>query len=122
MLSYEVQVSREARGAGLGKLLMRCLETLARAYSLSKVMLTVFECKSSRPYDISSALLTLFVMLANVEARTFYKRINFENDEICPSNYEYEDDEEKPDYLILSRNIRARSSRSKKKKKKSVKS
>lgn len=41
--SYEVQISSEARGTGLGRLLMRCLETFARAYGLAKVMLTVFE-------------------------------------------------------------------------------
>ncbi|KAK9900037.1 acyl-CoA N-acyltransferase [Cystobasidium minutum MCA 4210] len=94
---YEVQVSQKARGTGLGRLLMRSLETFARAYGLPKVMLTVFE--------------------ANIQARTFYKRVNYESDEICPSNYEYDTDDEKPDYLILSRSVRSRSSRNNKKKK-----
>jgi hypothetical protein len=43
--SYEVQVSSVSRGLGLGKFLMRCLETFARAYKVEQVTLTVFECK-----------------------------------------------------------------------------
>lgn len=96
---------------------MRCLETFARAYGLPKVMLTVFEgaycpLAPSKLFRLDA----YFRYPANVEARTFYKRINYENDEICPSNYEYTDADEKPDYLILSRSIRPRSSRNKKKK------
>lgn len=44
--SYEIQVSPDSRGLGLGKILMRCLEGLAKTYEMQKVMLTVFEGNS----------------------------------------------------------------------------
>jgi GNAT superfamily N-acetyltransferase len=41
--SYEVQVEAKASGKGLGRHLMGILASLARAYQLSKVVLTVFK-------------------------------------------------------------------------------
>lgn len=96
---------------------MRSLETLARAYGLAKVMLTVFEGAYKRRLLLGILPTILAFILANTEARKFYKHLNYESDEICPSNYDYDDEDEKPDYLILSRSIRAKSTRNKKKKK-----
>lgn len=59
--SYEVQVSQKARGTGLGRLLMRSLETFARAYGLPKVMLTVFEGERGIWLDIRVKAETLLL-------------------------------------------------------------
>lgn len=96
---------------------MRSLETLARAYSLAKVMLTVFEGAYASATVVDVLIIVCACTAANMGARKFYKHLNYESDEICPSKYAFGDADEKPDYLIMSRSIRARSGRSKKKKK-----
>ena len=45
--SYELQVADGHRGKGLARTLMRCLRSLADAFALEKVMLTVFERAST---------------------------------------------------------------------------
>lgn len=108
---YELQVSTNARRAGLGSALMSDIEALARAWSLNKVMLTCF--------------------CANTSALAFYRRIGcvislsaffwkptmlyrFVPDAISPSQEPSPDesagpeDEEPPaDYEIMSKVVQS---------------
>lgn len=124
--SYEIQIARDYRACGLGKVVMRCMEAFCSIYSLQKVMLTVFKCESdahavllrrckgvavARVIIIASSTESSLPCAANLSARAFYKRLSYENDEICPSLYELDDGEDEPDYEILSKVVRPRSTR-----------
>ncbi|KAI0067724.1 acyl-CoA N-acyltransferase [Artomyces pyxidatus] len=84
---YEMQVSKIARRAGLGKVLMQFLSDIGHRWSMQKVMLTVFR--------------------ANNSAFAFYKAIGFEVDPISPGygDDEWEDKDDQSDYWIMSRKI-----------------
>ena len=66
---WELQVSDEYRGIGLGRLLMSIVEKVALSQGRTKMMLTVFT--------------------TNVGARTFYKRLGFKSDRESPRNADY---------------------------------
>ncbi|EAU93039.2 hypothetical protein CC1G_06759 [Coprinopsis cinerea okayama7 len=74
---YELQVDEIMRGVGIGRKLMGCLESVAEAYGMDKVMLT---------------------NLANEKAFRFYMQCGFKVDESSPSLYG-----EEVDYEILSK-------------------
>ncbi|KAK0547654.1 N alpha-acetyl-transferase [Tilletia horrida] len=86
---YELQISQNAQGCGLGKLLMRILERYARFAKMRKVVLTCFEF--------------------NTAARAFYTKIGYTPDLISPAtddeDSDEEEEEERPDYRIMSKAV-----------------
>lgn len=81
---YEIHLSPEARGMGLGRQLMLTCENVGRHVGLEKTMLTVFK--------------------SNTKAVRFYERCGFEIDEYSPQPRRLRNGTVKePDYLILSK-------------------
>lgn len=76
---YEIHVTQEYQGKGLGKELMRIAKTLAISFKMDKIMLTVFNF--------------------NKQALEFYKKLQFSKDKSSPSQLEV-------DYVILSHKIK----------------
>ncbi|KAJ5156688.1 hypothetical protein N7492_009491 [Penicillium capsulatum] len=84
---YEIHLAPEARGRGLGGLLMSRMEEIGRVIGLEKAMLTVFR--------------------SNEKARQFYTRGGYEVDEYSPQPRRLRNGTIKEfDYLILSKRLR----------------
>ncbi|PVU98772.1 hypothetical protein BB559_001277 [Furculomyces boomerangus] len=64
---YELQVTGEFRGQGLGKSLIESLKAIGKMHKMKKLMLTTYK--------------------DNTNATLFYKKIGFSVDEISPSKY-----------------------------------
>ncbi|KAG1833876.1 acyl-CoA N-acyltransferase [Suillus variegatus] len=84
---YELQVTEESRGLGVGKLLMGSLFDIGSRWRMKNVMLTVFK--------------------ANDAASAFYKSLGFDLDPSSPGYVEgdWQDEELDCDYVILSKSI-----------------
>ncbi|BCR83993.1 N-terminal L-serine N(alpha)-acetyltransferase NAT4 [Aspergillus chevalieri] len=81
---YEIHLSPEAQGLGLGRQLMLTCEDIGQRVGLEKTMLTVFK--------------------SNTKAMRFYERCGFEVDEYSPQPRRLRNGTVKePDYLILSK-------------------
>ncbi|KAJ5108098.1 hypothetical protein N7456_004773 [Penicillium angulare] len=84
---YEIHLSAEARGRGLGGLLMKTMEEIGRSIGLEKAMLTVFK--------------------SNVAACQFYEKGGYVVDEYSPQPRKLRNGTIKEfDYLILSKRLR----------------
>jgi ribosomal protein S18 acetylase RimI-like enzyme len=79
---YELQVAQAYRGMGLGSYLMQCMESIAAATRMNRVMLTVFH-------------------LLNQPAYNFYKRLGYRVDETSPSQL----GDANADYEMLSKAV-----------------
>lgn len=68
-MSYELQVSKDSRRFGLGRLLIQMLFDIGAQWDMTKIMLTVFKghSKSHSTHDVAH------VPVANHTARLFYK-------------------------------------------------
>lgn len=83
---YEIHLSPDARGRGLGQVLMMQLEEIGRRVGLEKAMLTVFK--------------------VNEKAIRFYERLGYTVDEFSPSPRKLRNGTIKEaDYLILSKSL-----------------
>ncbi|OJA21167.1 hypothetical protein AZE42_04555 [Rhizopogon vesiculosus] len=86
---YELQVTEQSRGLGLGKLLTSALSDIGSQWGMKKAMLTVFK--------------------ANSAALAFYKSLGFDLDISSPGLVEedgwQDEDELDCDYVILSKSI-----------------
>jgi len=86
---YELQVTEQSRGLGLGKLLTNALSDIGSRWRMKKVILTVFK--------------------ANSAAFAFYKSLGFDLDPSSPRLVEndgwQDEDELYCDYVILSKPI-----------------
>ncbi|KAG2350436.1 hypothetical protein BDR05DRAFT_22151 [Suillus weaverae] len=85
---YELQVTEESRGLGVGKLLMGSLFDIGLRWRMKNVMLTVFK--------------------ANSAASAFYKSLGFNLDPSSPGYAEeddWQDEDLDCDYVILSKSI-----------------
>ncbi|KAL7752522.1 hypothetical protein RI367_002056 [Sorochytrium milnesiophthora] len=82
---YEMQVARSHQGRGIGRRLMRLMETLGGKWGMHKAMLTVFK--------------------DNRQAMGFYEKLGYTIDEISPSQWTDEDGQalDSESYEILSR-------------------
>ncbi|XP_011309419.1 N-alpha-acetyltransferase 40 [Fopius arisanus] len=74
---YELQLESRIRRKGLGRFMMKCLEGLAAASGMKKVVLTVFK--------------------HNTEARSFYEALGYKLDRTSPADWE------NLDYIIISK-------------------
>ncbi|KAG2044777.1 acyl-CoA N-acyltransferase [Suillus americanus] len=86
---YELQVTEESRGLGVGKLLMGSLFDIGSRWRMNNVTLTVFK-------------------VANSAASAFYKSLGFNLDPSSPGYAEeddWQDEELDCDYVILSKSI-----------------
>ncbi|KAL4941159.1 acyl-CoA N-acyltransferase [Aspergillus oleicola] len=84
---YEIHLTPEAQGQGLGEELITCFERIGQAIGLEKAMLTVFK--------------------ANKRAIKFYERVGYEEDENSPRPRKLRNGTVKEaDYLIMSKNLR----------------
>ncbi|KAF7715743.1 Acyl-CoA N-acyltransferase [Penicillium ucsense] len=84
MYCYEIHLSHEARGRGLGGMLMMQMEEIGRRIGLEKCMLTVFR--------------------SNTRAREFYEKGGYHVDEYSPQPRRLRNGTIKEaDYLILSK-------------------
>lgn len=84
---YEIHLSSEARGKGLGRLLISRMEDIGKAVGLEKAMLTVFK--------------------SNTVARAFYEKGGYGVDENSPQPRRLRNGTIKEvDYLILSKMLR----------------
>ncbi|PVV03303.1 hypothetical protein BB560_002227 [Smittium megazygosporum] len=79
---YEIQVSSEYQGIGIGERLLKSMKLVAKDFQMKKVMLTCFT--------------------TNTSAIKFYKRHRFISDEISP---EFFDPDTEHGYMIMSVNI-----------------
>ncbi|RKP08043.1 acyl-CoA N-acyltransferase [Thamnocephalis sphaerospora] len=84
---YELQVAAEARGQGVGRMLMETLERIGQAWQMSKVMLTVLK--------------------GNKDAIKFYKALGYAPDEISPDQILPKYRAKRYNYYILSRRMAA---------------
>ncbi|KAM3416070.1 hypothetical protein BST61_g9555 [Cercospora zeina] len=84
---YEVHLDESTRGKGLGKLLMRVAEDIARRVGVEKVMLTCFT--------------------SNVKARTFYEYLGYDVDVCSPEDRKTRNKVVKVDYVIMSKTLPA---------------
>lgn len=85
---YELQVTEESRGLGVGKLLMGSLFDIGSRWRMKNVMLTVFKTNSA--------------------ASAFYKSLGFDLDPSspgCAEEGDWKDEELDCDYVILSKSI-----------------
>jgi N-alpha-acetyltransferase 40 len=81
---YEIHLSPDMQGKGLGKHLLTLLECIGRNVGLEKAMLTVF--------------------ISNAQARGFYQRLGYEADEVSPKSRRLRSGMTKEqDYQILSK-------------------
>ncbi|KAL4796529.1 acyl-CoA N-acyltransferase [Aspergillus venezuelensis] len=84
---YEIHLTPESQGQGLGEELMQRFERIGKAVGLEKTMLTVFK--------------------SNKRAIKFYERVRYEEDENSPRPRKLRNGTVKEaDYLIMSRNLR----------------
>ncbi|KAI3638971.1 hypothetical protein MIR68_003469 [Amoeboaphelidium protococcarum] len=81
---YELQVEACCVRRGLGSFLMNILHQIGSKYQVCKSMLTVFKI--------------------NEQALLLYRKLGYEIDDICPSNYESADGSPQ-DYFIFSKNL-----------------
>ncbi|KAI3654702.1 hypothetical protein MP228_000082 [Amoeboaphelidium protococcarum] len=81
---YELQVEACCAHQGLGSFLMDILHHIGSKYQVCKSMLTVFKI--------------------NEQALRLYRKLGYEIDGICPSNYE-SDGGSPQDYFILSKTL-----------------
>ncbi|KAF8560418.1 acyl-CoA N-acyltransferase [Imleria badia] len=82
---YELQVSKESRRLGLGRLLVQTLSDIGAQWGMTKVLLTVFK--------------------ANHAAMLFYRSTGFTIDESSPDFSNDSEGEDEYDYSIMSRCI-----------------
>ena len=83
---YEIHLSPQLRGTGLGKRLMEMMEEVGKKARVEKAMLTVFK--------------------ANRIAMTFYERLGYEEDDYSPRPRKLRGGVLKePDYMILSKSL-----------------
>lgn len=84
---YEIHLAPDLCGTGLARLLMGCLETVARNVDgMEKLMLTVFTC--------------------NARALAFYRRCGLETDDMSPRRRKLRGGVVKdPDYAIMSKRV-----------------
>lgn len=83
---YEIHLSPQLRGTGLGKWLMEMMEEVGKKARVEKAMLTVFK--------------------ANKAAMTFYERLGYKEDEYSPRPRKLRGGVVKePDYMILSKRL-----------------
>ena len=81
---YELHLSPQLRGTGLGKWLMEMMEEVGKKARVEKAMLTVFK--------------------ANRAAMTFYERLGYEEDDYSPRPRKLRGGVLKePDYMIMSK-------------------
>ena len=81
---YEIHLSPQLRGTGLGKRLMEMMEEVGKKARVEKAMLTVFK--------------------ANKAAMTFYERLGYKEDEYSPRPRKLRGAVVKePDYMIMSK-------------------
>lgn len=91
---YEIHLSPQMQGTGLGKRLMDMMEEVGKTARVEKAMLTVFK--------------------ANKAAMRFYERLGYEEDEYSPRPRKFRGGVVKePDYMILSKPLAAERRRSK---------
>ncbi|KAL9131507.1 MAG: hypothetical protein Q9217_000586 [Psora testacea] len=84
---YEIHLAPELQCKGIGKQLMKILETIGRKAGMQKAMLTV--------------------LMGNDSARRFYARLGYEVDEFSPMPRKLRSGiVHKPDYAILSKDLR----------------
>ncbi|KAL4966248.1 N-terminal L-serine N(alpha)-acetyltransferase NAT4 [Aspergillus stella-maris] len=84
---YEIHLTPESQGQGLGEELMQRFERIGKAVGLEKTMLTVFK--------------------SNKRAIKFYERVGYEEDENSPRPRKLRNGTVKEaDYLIMSKNLR----------------
>ncbi|KAK4685682.1 hypothetical protein P7C73_g4463, partial [Tremellales sp. Uapishka_1] len=91
---YELQLSAKIRGMGIGKILMELYESIGRRRKMDKGMLTCLK--------------------NNKVAMKFYKKLGYRPDQIDPSTMaedegeaeEHNDDDERVDYWILSKDLK----------------
>ncbi|KAK4507632.1 hypothetical protein PRZ48_001367 [Zasmidium cellare] len=84
---YEIHLTEQARGKGLGLHLLNLAESLARKVGVKKVMLTCF--------------------LSNTNALNFYKRHGFRKDACSPGDRRTRNKVVKVDYMIMSKDVDA---------------
>ncbi|USP79704.1 acyl-CoA N-acyltransferase [Curvularia clavata] len=82
---YEIHLSAQLRGQGLGTRLMSFVEHVARQCHISKTMLTVFT--------------------ANEGAKAMYEKVGYEKDECSPGDRVMRNKVVKAEYLIMSKKI-----------------
>ena len=81
---YEIHLTQDLQGCGIGKRLMRIVEEVGHKIGLKKVMLTVFVC--------------------NRQALKFYERLGYDEDDYSPEPRKLRGGViKKPDYMILSK-------------------
>lgn len=86
---YEVHLAPQARGLGIGKLLMGLVEGVGREVGVEKAMLTVF--------------------VENQGARRFYEGLGYEVDDYSPPARRLRGGVvKKPTYVILSKRLQGR--------------
>lgn len=83
---YEIHITEQLRGFGLGKRLMQIAEEAARKMSISKTMLTVFT--------------------SNKEARKLYERLGYGKDACSPSDRKTRGRVIEADYIIMSKELK----------------
>lgn len=84
---YEIHLTENARGKGLGLRLLYLAESMARKVGVKKVMLTCF--------------------LSNTNALSFYKRHGFRKDACSPGDRRTRNKVVKVDYVIMSKDLDA---------------
>lgn len=82
---YEIHLSRDLRGVGLGAHLMDLAERIAENVAVEKVMLTCF--------------------LSNTQARSFYEKRGYVADACSPEDRRTRNKVVKADYVIMSRGV-----------------
>ncbi|OMJ14639.1 N-alpha-acetyltransferase 40 [Smittium culicis] len=88
---YEIQIRPEYSRKGLGKCLIEAMVNIGKYNKMEKLMLTNFKGKITR--------LIIYFNLSNTNARYFYAKNGFLEDEISP---DYESDSPQYGYEILS--------------------
>ncbi|KIW07336.1 uncharacterized protein PV09_02185 [Verruconis gallopava] len=84
---YEIHLSPELRGTGIGKALMEMVASIGRKVGVSMSMLTVFT--------------------TNQHAEAFYRRLGYTEDDSSPRDRKLRGGKiKRPEYLILSKNLR----------------
>lgn len=82
---YEIHLSKEVRGKGLGLHLLKTAEAIARKTGVKKVMLTSF--------------------LSNTNALSFYQKHGFRTDACSPGDRRTRNKVVKADYVIMSKEV-----------------
>lgn len=87
---YEIHLAASARGRGIGKALMDCIDKIGKHEGMEKAMLTVF--------------------VSNVDAIRFYTKLGYEkwDEEYIPPRKRlrsHETEERKPSYIIMAKTL-----------------